>query len=72
MAKYLPGNNLWYSRLFVDRWIEDGLVKMMGSNPRETFSRRIRNYKNNYGQDFWWRPGALSPHRGPDIGSDGE
>lgn len=70
-GKYVPGNNLWYGRIFVDRYFEDTLQKMLNPNHNQMFQRQINNRKKNYHQEFWWKPGALSPNDTPDWGSNG-
>lgn len=71
-AKYIPGNNLWFTRVFVDRWIEDNLQRMFNKNANRIFARTIDNRNKGYGQKFWWRPGQSLPDRVPDIGSNGQ
>jgi len=68
IGRYTPGSSLWYMRLAMERNILDRLK--LWADPmesRKAFRRTERNWKNNYGQKFWWRPGKLQPDRLPNI-----
>lgn len=69
---YLPGNNLWFWKVAVDRYVEDGLSKMIDPKSGERFRRTEINRRKHYGdQEFWWRPGrGIADTRLPDWGSD--
>jgi hypothetical protein len=67
-ARYTPGNNLWYSKLALQRVVLDQLALMIDGRARDRFQRLEREAAKNYGQDYYWRPGALTPERAPSIG----
>ncbi len=65
----LPGANLWYARLVVDRAVMDNLQAMIDPQYRDSFSRMEERARKDYGQRFWWRPGQGAPERPPDLGA---
>jgi hypothetical protein len=71
-TQYLPGNNLWFWKVGVDRYLEDGLAKLADPKSGERFRRTEINRRKHYGnQEYWWRPGrGITDTRLPDWGSD--
>jgi hypothetical protein len=67
--RYTPGSNAWYSRLAMERLIWDRLREMADPNSSQSFRRTMQNARRDYGQEFWWKPGAPMPERAPDLGS---
>ncbi len=65
----LPGANLWYARLVVDRAIMDNIQAMLDPEYRQFFARMEERARKDYGQRFWWRPGQGTPERAPDLGA---
>lgn len=65
----LPGANLWYARLVVDRAIMDNIQAMLDPEYRQSFARMEERARKDYGQRFWWRPGQGTPERAPDLGA---
>lgn len=61
----VPGVNLWYSRLAVERFLLDNIEKAV--DPQ--FDRRHRLFERRLmketGQEFFWAKGEASPRRGP-------
>lgn len=56
-----PGVNLWYSRTILDRLLLDQAEKMIDPD-FDTKRRRMEQRQfNDYGNDYWWRKGELSP-----------
>lgn len=66
---YAPGTNLWYSRLALQRTVFDQLELMADPKARQRLRDMERKTRKDYGQQFWWRPGALTPDRAPDLGA---
>jgi hypothetical protein len=65
MAKrYLPGSNLWYSRLAFERLIIDRASEMADPYYRMSWGRMERRAQEQ-GQDYWWEPGEDAPDRAP-------
>ncbi|RIV87508.1 hypothetical protein [Aurantiacibacter zhengii] len=63
---WVPGNNLWYVRLALDRMVADQIDMVI--NPR--FGQRERGQQRfaaEEGTSFWWRPGSPAPYRSPDY-----
>lgn len=57
----IPAVKLWYTRLLIERLMLDQTERMI--DPK--FDRRMHNIsskmKREYKQEFWWKPGELSP-----------
>jgi hypothetical protein len=63
---FLPGNNLWYSRLAFDRMLADQAHEAIDPEYRKSWSRMER-YAGEQGTDYWWEPGAMAPERSPEF-----
>lgn len=61
VKRNVPGVSLWYSRLVVERVLLDQMERMV--DPK--YDRRIRRFerqmKNKDGQEYYWRPGNVTP-----------
>jgi hypothetical protein len=59
--KNIPAVKLWYTRLLIERMLLDQGERLV--DPK--FDQRMRNIENkmkrDYGQEFWWAPGELTP-----------
>jgi hypothetical protein len=66
-ARYTPGSSLWYVRLAMERMVIDQAKMWVDPKARQKMRRLETNYKKNYGQKYWWRPGKTSPSRAPDL-----
>ena len=64
---YTPGGSLWYTRLAFEREVLDQLQLMGDPKARSKFRRIQRKRRKDYGQDYWWRPGAVTPRRAPKL-----
>lgn len=62
LVKYnLPGNNLWYSRLLMERLVFDQLEEMIDPKVGQRRRRLENKMKRDLGQEFWWTPGEIGP-----------
>jgi hypothetical protein len=69
IERYAPGSNLWYSRLIVQRYVWNNLERLLNDD-FEADARRAARWSKNWGfGDAWWRPGELTPQRGPELGA---
>lgn len=72
-VKFLKGNTpvvgLWWGRLGYERVLLDSLQYMVDPEANEAFKRREKFWQRNMGQEFFWRPGHLTPDRAPDLSS---
>ncbi len=64
-----PGGNLWYLRLAGERLVFDQLQHLLDPDARAAFRRRASQRKKQFGNEFWWAPGASEPRRAPDLGA---
>ena len=62
---FLPGNNLWYTRLAFDRMMADQIEEAVNPDYRNSWKRMDR-YAREYGTQYFWRPGDFLPERQPD------
>ncbi|WP_291297614.1 hypothetical protein [Elioraea sp.] len=60
-----PGTSLWYARLALDRLMWDRLQEMADPDHARKWRRLENQARQDYGQEFWWRPGEASPTRAP-------
>ena len=66
-GRYTPGSSLWYSRLAMERLVVD--QAQIWANPKagSSMRRTVNNYRRNYKQNYWWKPGSTSPARSPNL-----
>ena len=57
----IPGVNLWYSRLVVERMFLDHVEKMIDPKYDDRMRRLERRNEKQFGQKYWWRPGKVLP-----------
>lgn len=66
-----PGANLWYTRAVTDHLLFHRLQQYLSPKYLENVRKRAQR---EFGQSFWWEPGALAPKRLPDpaaaVGED--
>jgi len=63
----IPGSNLWYIKLAWERTVMDQLQFLADPEAAKAFRRQSQFWAKNFGQDYWWRPGAAAPDRGPAL-----
>jgi len=68
-ARYVPGSSLWFARTAFQRNVVDQLALMADDRTRERFQRIERSARQDWGQQFWWRPGRTAPSRAPELGA---
>jgi hypothetical protein len=59
--KEIPGVNLWYSRLVVERMILDQAEKAIDPSFDSRMIRLEKKMQKEYGQKYWWRRGKVAP-----------
>lgn len=69
MARYAQGHlpyvNLWYAKAAVDHAVMHSLQESLSPGYLERMRSRA---EKDWGQGFWWQPGAMDPSRAPDLG----
>lgn len=61
---FIPGGNLWYTKTALDHLVFQNVFEMLSPGYLQSIRKRTAK---EYGQDFWWGPGELSPDRAPDF-----
>jgi hypothetical protein len=61
IIKNFPGNNIWYTRLAMERAIFDRLRSMTDPNWARTVNERMRMDMRQRNQEYWWRPNESTP-----------
>jgi hypothetical protein len=61
---HLPYVNLWYAKAAIDHM---GLHALQENVSPGYLSRMRARARKEWGQDFWWEPGAGLPERAPDF-----
>jgi len=56
IQRYTPGNNVWYTRLVIERILFDTLEKLLNPNYQSDTRRNINSLKRRTGQEYWWSP----------------
>lgn len=62
----VPGQNLWYTRLLLDRLLADQVQASIDPNYRKSW-RAMEKRAADKQQDFYWAPGETAPERAPDL-----
>lgn len=63
----IPGQNLWYARLAMDRMVADQLMEAADPDYYQSF-RRAERWNEEQGTEFYWRPGEpISDARAPNL-----
>jgi hypothetical protein len=68
-ARYTPGSSIFYIRAALERLVVDRLDMLANPNSIKDMQQLERKYMREYGQQYWWRPGQMTPDRAPDIGA---
>jgi hypothetical protein len=63
---FVPGGNIWYAKAALDHLIWQNVMEFL--SPGYLANIRQRTAKE-YGQQWYWQPGELTPERGPDLGA---
>lgn len=63
-----PGGSVWYARAAYERLALDALQRQVDPEASQAFEHRRRQQLKDYGNEYWWEPGASSPRRGPRLG----
>lgn len=66
MEQYIPGKNIWFAGLGIQRLILDQIKRLYDPNAEKAFRRQVQNLRRK-GQEFWWKPGTTAPQRSPDL-----
>lgn len=64
-TKLMPGKSLWYARLAFERLVTEQIQRTVDPKASSKFQRRQTHQLKTAGNQYWWRPGATSPERGP-------
>ncbi|ARS27609.1 hypothetical protein [Sphingomonas sp. KC8] len=67
VGKYTPGSSIWYSRLAFQRVLLDQLQYELDPDAAKAFSRLEDRAWKDFGQNYYWAPGELTPDRAPAI-----
>lgn len=66
VSRYTPGSSIWYVRAAWERILMDNLQRMLDPEADASFQRKIQKAKQDYHQEFWWKPGGGTiPQRAP-------
>jgi len=59
---YVPGGNLWYTKAAMDHLVWQRVLEMASPGYLNQIRQRTQR---DFNQEWWWRPGELTPDRGP-------
>jgi len=60
-SREIPGVNIWYSRLVVERMLLDQVEKMLDPKYDTRMLRLEKKMQKDFGQKYWWRQGEMLP-----------
>ena len=66
-SRYTPGTSIWYLRAGFERLMFDTVQDWIDPKAAARWRRKSRLYEREYGQQYWWSPGELTPDRAPSI-----
>ena len=61
---FIPGGNIWYLKTAMDHMVWQNVMESL--SPGYLASIRSKTMKQT-GQDWWWKPGELTPERAPAL-----
>lgn len=64
LKSFVPGGNIWYAKAAMDHLVWQRVMEMLSPGYLSTIRSRTAK---EFSQDWWWRPGEVSPDRGPDL-----
>jgi hypothetical protein len=68
VERYTPVlSSLWYARLAFERMVVDSLRHGVDPDAMAKDMRKQQRLRRETEQGYWWKPGATSPHRLPEI-----
>lgn len=62
----VPGNNVWYARLILDRLLADQIQRTIDPEYDDQV-RAMERRAAEHGQEFYWAPGETAPRRAPNL-----
>ncbi|WP_433886954.1 hypothetical protein [Pseudomonas vranovensis] len=66
LKSHTPAANLWYTKAATDHMIFHQLQEYFSPGYLRNMRRRARK---EFGQEYWWEPGDITPDRAPSIGA---
>lgn len=59
-----PGASLWYLKAALDHWV----FQQMQESLSPGYLRKMKmKAEREFGDSYWWEPGAMTPQRAPDL-----
>ena len=58
---YIPGQNLWYSRLITERYLTNNIQKLIDPEFESKTRRSMSKMRREKKQQYWWKPGDTTP-----------
>lgn len=68
LRTYLPGGNIWYARLALQRMIFDQLANEVDPAIERKRRKMEKDMYKDFKQKYWWKPGTVEPQRAPGEG----
>lgn len=70
LESYFPGKSIWYLNLLFKRGLFENIQLWNDPKYQQRLNRMENKYRRETGQEYWWRPGQLTPDRAPEISSE--
>lgn len=65
--QYMPGSNMWWGRLLLERTIWDNMQEQIDPGYKSRVRRVESWYHRQYGNGYYWHHGESAPERAPDL-----
>lgn len=62
IRRYTPGNNLWLTKIAMERMLWDQASLAFNSEAKARYRRLEKMLKKDYNNSYWWRPGHTLPN----------
>ena len=63
---FIPGMNAWYAKAAIEHLVWQNVMESLSPGYLNSIEKRTRK---EFGQEWWWKPGELTPERAPEIGA---
>jgi hypothetical protein len=65
--RYTPGSSIWWARGALERQVFDRLQELADPRAYQAQRRKMDRQRRQYGNEYYWQPGARVPDRAPSI-----
>ena len=67
VKKWTPGQSMWWWNLVFQRMVVENAATTIDPKMNRRLSKERRRQESRNDQEYWWRPGEVTPRRGPNL-----